>query len=100
MGRQAFGTHMVYRETFIGNPTVSSSAPYPQESNPWVSNVSEHTSPHVMSESQTPVLDPRCQSGRSARNSFVHGEEDFQRIMWQTNDCRFRIHILTYSPRQ
>ena len=34
----------------IANPTASSSAPYPQESNPWVSNVSEHTSPHVMSE--------------------------------------------------
>ena len=40
--------------------TASSSAPYPQESNPWVSNVSEHTSPHVMSESQTPVQDHRC----------------------------------------
>ena len=32
------------------NPTASSSALYPQESNPWISNVSEHTSPHVMSE--------------------------------------------------
>ena len=31
--------------------------------------MSEHTSPHVMSESQTPALDPRCQSGPSARNS-------------------------------
>ena len=26
----------------FANPTVSSSAPYPQESNPWISNVSEH----------------------------------------------------------
>ena len=55
---------------FSGNvfatPTASSSAPYPQESNPWVSNVSEHTSPHVMSERQTPVQDQRCQSGPSA----------------------------------
>ena len=48
MGRQTLGTRMAYRET------LSSSAPYPQESNLWVSNVSEHTSPHVMSESQTP----------------------------------------------
>ena len=39
----------------FANPTASSSAPYPQESNPWISNVSEHTSPHAMSESQTPV---------------------------------------------
>ena len=31
------------------------SAPYPQESNPWSSNVSEHASPHVMSESQSVV---------------------------------------------
>ena len=37
----------------FANPTASSSAPYPQELNPWSSNVSEHTSPHVTSESQT-----------------------------------------------
>ena len=61
----------------FANPTASSSALYPQESNPWVSNVSEHTSPHVMSESQTPALDPRCQSGPSARNSFVPSEGRF-----------------------
>ena len=61
------------------NPTASSSAPYPQESNPWISNVSEHTSPHVMSESQTPntALDPRCQPGPSARNSAIPGEGGF-----------------------
>ena len=63
MGRQIFGIRMVYRET-------------PQESNPWVSNVSEHTSPHVMSESQTPAQDQRCQSGPSARNSVVPSEGD------------------------
>ena len=60
-------------------PTASSSAPYPQESNPWISNVSEHTSPHVMSESQTPALDPRCQSGPSARNSFNLSEGRFSK---------------------
>ena len=76
MGRQAFGTHMVYRETFFANPTTSSSAPCPKESNPWGSNVSEHTSPHVMSESQTPVQDQRCQSGPSARNSVIPSEGD------------------------
>ena len=26
----------------VANPTASSSAPYPQESNPWISNVSAH----------------------------------------------------------
>ena len=40
----------------FANPAASSSAPYPQESNLWISNVSEHTSPHVMSESQRPAL--------------------------------------------
>ena len=54
----------------FANPMASSSAPYPHVSNPWISNVSEHTSPHVMSESQTTntALNPRCQSGPSARN--------------------------------
>ena len=89
---------------FFSNPTASSSAPYPHESNPWISNVSEHTSPHVMSESQAPntALDPRCQSGPSARTSQSSPvRENFQRIMEQTNnDCRFQILILTNSPRQ
>ena len=40
-------------------------------------NVSEHTSPHVMSESQTLAQDQRCQSGPSARNSFVPSEGRF-----------------------
>ena len=66
-------THGISGNVFA-NPTASSSAPYPQGSNPWIANVSEHTSPHVMSESQTPVQDPRCQSGPSARNSVVPSE--------------------------
>ena len=47
---------------FFVNPTASSSAPYPHGFNPWIPNVSEHTSPHVTSERQTPgtTLDPRC----------------------------------------
>ena len=71
-------THGISGNVFA-NPTASSSALYPQESNPWISNVSEHTSPHVMSERQTPdtTLDPRCQSGPSARNSFDPGEGRF-----------------------
>ena len=63
-------THGISGNVFV-NPTASSSAPYPQGSNPWVSNVLEHTSSHVMSESQTPVQDQRCQSRPSARNSFI-----------------------------
>ena len=66
---------------FVVNPLASSSSPYPpgQGFNPWISNVTEHTSPHVTSERQTPdtALDPGCQSGPSARNSFDLGEGRF-----------------------
>ena len=87
----------------FANPKASSSAPFPQGFNPWISNVSEHTSPHSTCERQTPdtTLDPRCQSGPSARNSFDLVREDFQRIKGQSNnDCRFRIFILTNSLTQ
>ena len=70
LGRQAFGTHMVYRETFFANPAASS-APYPQELNPWSYNISEPTSQARMSEDQTPAEDQRCQSGQSAKTSFI-----------------------------
>ena len=69
-------THGTSGKVFA-KPTASSSAPYPQEANPWISNVSEHTSPHVMSENQTPAQDQRCQSGPSARNSVVPSEGGF-----------------------
>ena len=116
MGRQVFGTHMVYWETFsqiqrCPNPEgmLTRSLGMPSRKK-WAakffwtrmecwetflqiqlrllqhlirksqilgsSNVSEHTPPHVMSESQTPVPDQRCQSGPSARNSFVPSEGD------------------------
>ena len=93
-------THGISGNDFA-NPDASSSAPFPQELNPWISNVSEHTSPHVVSESQTPAQGQRCQSGVSARNASTLMSEDLQRIMGQTNNnCRFQIHILTNSPRQ
>ena len=74
MGRQIFWDMHGFSGNVFANPTASSSAPYPQESNPWVFNVSEHTSPHVMSEGQAPTQDQRCQSGPSARNSFDPSE--------------------------
>ena len=83
-------THGVSGNVFA-NPAASSSAPYPQESNPWVSNVSEHTSPPVMSESQTPAQDPRCQSGPSARNSFVPCKGKFLKNYWADQQ---RLQIL------
>ena len=70
---------MVNRGNVFANPTASSSAPYRQESNPGGSNVSEHTSPLVMNESQTPAQDQRCLSGPLARNSFVSREGRFSK---------------------
>ena len=59
----------------FADPAASSSAPHPQELNPWSSDTSENASPHVMSENQTPVQDQRCQSGPSARDSVIPSEE-------------------------
>ena len=89
-------THGISGNVFA-NPTASSSAPYPQESNPWISNVSEHTSPHVRNESQTPntAQDQRCHPGPSAKNSVIPSggdsvknyETDQQRL--QSSDLHF-----------
>ena len=40
-------THGISGNVFV-NPPASSSSPYPGGFNPWISNVSEHTSPHVI----------------------------------------------------
>ena len=65
------------------NPPASSSSPYPpgQGFNPWISNITQDTSPHVTSErqNQDTTLDPRCQSGPSARNSFDPKEGRFSK---------------------
>ena len=70
-------TH-VFSGNVFANPTASSSAPYPQESNPWSSHILEqiHSSQAGKSENQTPVQDQRCQSGPSAKNSVIPSEGD------------------------
>ena len=80
----------------FANPAASSSALYPQELNPWSSNLSEHTSPHVMSESQTSVQDQRCQSGSSARNSVIPSEGDFSKNCG-TDQQRLQISDLHFD---
>ena len=79
-------THGLSGNVFV-NPLASSSSPNPGGFNPWISNVTEDTSLHVTSERQNPdtALDPRCQSGPSARNSF--DPKDQQRL--QISDLHF-----------
>ena len=69
---------MVKRETFFADPVASSTAPYPQELNPWSSGTSEpiHSSTAQKNENQTPVQDQRCQSGPSAKKSVIPSEGD------------------------
>ena len=67
---------------FSGNvfadPVASSSAPYPQELNPWSIHISEpiHSSQAVKNGNQIPVQDQRCQSGPSAKKSVIPCEGD------------------------
>ena len=77
-GRQAFGTHMVYRETFFADPLASSSAPYPQELHQWNSSIEEplHSSTVEKSERPEQNQDLRCQSGPSAKDSVIFSGGD------------------------
>ena len=63
-------THGISGTVFV-NPTASSSSPYPGGFNPWISNVMEHTSPHVTSERQNPdtALDMPV---RTVSQKFIH----------------------------
>ena len=63
-------THGISGNVFA-NPAASSSAPYPQELNPWSSHMSEpiHSSQADKNENQTPVQDQRC---RTVSQKFSH----------------------------
>ena len=73
-------THGKSGNVFV-NPLASSSSPYPGGFNPWISNVTEDTLPHVTSERQNPdtVLNPRFQTGPSAGNPFDPKEGIFSK---------------------
>ena len=77
-GRQAFVTHMFYRETFFADPLASSSAPYPQELHQWNSSSEEplHSSTVEKSVRQKQDQDLRWQSGPSAKNSVIFSGGD------------------------
>ena len=81
----------------FANPHASSSAPYPQELNPWETTIEEplHMSTAEKSERPEQNRDLRCQSGPSAKDSFDPSEgrfsknygSDQQRL--QTSDLHF-----------
>ena len=92
-------THGISGNVFA-NPTASSSAPYPQELNPWSSQISEptHSSQAMKNANRTPV---HASQDRQPKIQSSLVREILQRITGQTNsDCRFRISILTSSLRQ
>ena len=68
----------------FANPVASSSAPHPQELNPWSSGREEpiHSSTVEKSEKQTPVQDQRCQSGQSAKSSVIPSEGEIFKELW------------------
>ena len=90
-------THGISGNVFV-NPPASSSSPYPGGFNPWISNVTEHISPHVTSERQNPdtALYPRCQSGPSARNSFDPNEGGFSKD-YGADEQRLQISNLHFD---
>ena len=65
----------------FANPAASSSAPYPQELNPWSFGREEplHSSTVEKSERETQDQDLRCQSGPSAKNSVIFSGGDFSK---------------------
>ena len=89
----------------FAHPQASSSAPYPQELNStWRKTIEEPIHMSTAEKSGRPGRDQdlKCQFDRqpNIQSSSVE-EETLQRIVGQTNnDCRFRISILTSSPRQ
>ena len=62
----------------FADPVASSTAPSPQELNPWSSGISEpiHSSTEEKNENRTPVQDQRCQSGPSAKDSVIFSGGD------------------------
>ena len=68
----AWDTHGISGNVFA-NPDASSSAPYPQELNPWSSSAEEPLHSSTVEKSKRPGQnqDLRCQSGPSAKDSVI-----------------------------
>ena len=98
-GRHAFGIHMVYRETFLQIHMHLSSAPYPQELNPWSTTIEEplHMSTAEKkwkTRTKIKIRDASLDSQPKIQSSSV--EETLQRIMVQTKQ-RLQISDLHFD---
>ena len=73
-------THGISGNVFA-NPHASSSAPYPQELNPWRTTIEEplHMSTAEKSERPEQNRDLRCQSGPSAKASVIFSGGDYSK---------------------
>ena len=70
-------THGISGNVFA-NPPASSSAPYPQELNPWCTTIEEPLRMSTAEKSERPEQNPdlRCQSGPSAKDSVIFSGGD------------------------
>ena len=89
-------THGISGNVFA-NPLASSSAPHPQELNPWGTTIEEPLQMSTAEKSERPeqnrVLDASLDRQPKIRSSSV--EETLQRIVGQTNnDCRCQQPLL------
>ena len=82
----------------LADPVASSTALYPQELNPWSSGRVEtiRSSTAEKSDNRTPVQDQRCQSGPSAKSSFIPSEGDSLKN-YGTDQQRLQISDLHFD---
>ena len=93
--------HLGHTWYVFAGPVASSSAPYPQELNPWSSGISEpiHFNRRMRIKRHFKIRDASLDRQQKIQSSSV--EETLQRIMGQTNnDCRFHTFISTNSLHQ
>ena len=102
-GRQAFGIHLVYQETFL---PIHMLPPQLLVLKNWIHGIRQSTSRSICLQcrkvkgmNKIKIWNASLDRQPKIQSSSV--EETLQRIMEQTNnDCRFRISILTSSLHQ
>ena len=82
----------------FANPQASSTAPYPQELNPWRKIIEEplHMSTAEKSERPEQNQDLRCQSGPSAKDSIIFSGGDYSKN-YGADQQRLQISDLPYA---